>query len=229
MILDKIKAIREDVACICEKAGRNPAEIILVGVTKFASAEQIQEAISVGLKDVGENKVQQAKEKFPVLGPAAENVTKHMIGHLQTNKVKDALNLFDMIQSVDSFHLAEEIEKQAAKQDMCVDILIQVNCAGEEQKFGVAPQDAIELVEQVSRLRHVRILGLMTIAPFVEDEEVIRQSFAQLRKLFDEVGVKFEGQQRVEMKWLSMGMTHDYKIAIEQGANMIRVGRAIFA
>lgn len=228
MIKEKLESLRAAIAQICARCGRNPDEIILVGVTKFADADKIAEAVRCGLTDIGENKVQVAQGKFPLLGASLPGVRKHMIGHLQTNKVKPVLELFDMIQSVDSFRLAQEIDKQARKRGQRADVLIQVDCAGEEQKFGVPAEEALDLMEQMAGLEYVRMNGVMTVAPFVEDEVVIRSCFSAARVIRDRAAQRFAGAPQVSMKYLSMGMTHDYAFAIQEGANMLRVGTAIF-
>ena len=172
--------------------------------------------------------MQDAQAKFSQLGEAGNKVTKHMIGHLQTNKAKDAVKIFDMIQSVDSIKLIQEIEKRVAASGRSkVDVLIEVN-SGEEQKSGVAKTAVMDLVAGAVQCEHVQLLGLMTMAPFVNDEKVVRQAFRDLRLLREEITSQFKGQPRVNMKYLSMGMTNDYEIALEEGANMLRIGRAIF-
>ncbi|MFA5260655.1 MAG: YggS family pyridoxal phosphate-dependent enzyme [Candidatus Omnitrophota bacterium] len=228
MIKEKLDSLRTAIAQICERCGRKPDEIVLVGVTKFADADDIAEAIRHGLTDIGENKVQVAQDKFPALGELLPGIRTHMIGHLQTNKVKAVLELFDMIQSVDSLRLAQEIDKQARHRGRKADVLIQVDCAGEDQKFGVPAEEALGLMEQVAALDYVRINGVMTIAPFVEDEAVIRSCFSAARDIRDQAARRFAHAPQISMKYLSMGMTHDYAAAIQEGANMLRIGTAIF-
>ncbi len=228
MIQDNIARILDQIEAACRKVERNSSEIILVGVTKFANAAEIKEAVNAGLTHIGENKVQEARKKFSILDDFGGNVTRHMIGHLQTNKVKQVLEIFDCIQSVDSIKLAAAIEKQAAKQNKAIDILIQVNTAEERQKFGIAPSEVFTLIESIAEFDHVHLCGLMAIAPLGKDEEVIRKCFRDLRFLRDQVIQRFSGNDRIAMKYLSMGMTGDFEIAIEEGANMVRIGRAIF-
>ncbi len=228
MIQANITRILHDIDGICQKNGRDPGEIIVVGVSKFADAAKINEALRFGLKHIGENKIQEAHDKFPSLKSSCGKVTKHMIGHLQTNKVKLALQLFDLIQSVDSIKLAEAIERQASKLNRTSDILIQVNTAGEQQKFGCPPGEVFDLVDRVTSLKHIHVLGLMTIAPRLQDKKVVRQCFRDLRVLRDQINAQFSNIENVEMKYLSMGMSEDYGIALEEGANMLRIGRAIF-
>lgn len=228
MIKDNLSRVFEHIASVCERIERDPGEIILVGATKYASAEQIREAVEAGLKHIGENRVQDAQSKFPVLDQFKVKAVRHMIGHLQTNKVKQAVQLFDFIQSVDSVRLADEIEKEAAKLAKTVDILVEVNTSGEEQKFGVHPDEVPALMKEINRCPRIRLLGLMTMAPITEEKGRIRRCFRDLRELFDAVEEDFADHERIEMKYLSMGMTSDYEIALEEGANMIRIGRAIF-
>jgi len=228
MIREHLASIQKNISLICQRLGRNPAEITLVGVTKYATVEKIKEALACGLTDVGENKVQEAEKKFPQLDSIAPKLRTHMIGHLQTNKVKDALKYFDLIQSVDSLKLAQEIDKQATKINRIVNILVQVNTSGEDQKYGVEKTQVLGLLEQMAVLKHLRILGLMTMAAFTEDREAVHTSFRSLREIRDQVAKKFGGHERIKMQYLSMGMTDDYEIALEEGSNMVRIGRAIF-
>lgn len=260
MILANIAQIKRGIEDVCRRVGRNPAEITLVAVTKFAAVIQIEEALGCGITHIGENKVQQALEKYSDVGAprqggapqqGQEKIIKHMIGHLQTNKVKDALKIFDIIESVDSLKLAQAIDAEAKKQNKAVDILIQVNISGEEQKFGAAQDEALRLVENVAGappatilgggrparaseqvpafpFENIRIKGLMTIAPMTDDERVVHECFRKLRELRDRVKKDFAGHKNISMDYLSMGMTNDYKIAIEEGSNMVRIGRAIF-
>ena len=195
-------------------------KIILVAVTKNHGVELMREAIDAGAKNIGENRVQEAAEKFQTLN---REVTRHLIGHLQTNKVKQAVKLFDLIESVDSQHLAAAIDKAAAQIGKVQDILIQVNLARETQKSGVLLEDLNALISFVDGLKNLRLRGLMMIAPNFPDVERCRPLFAQMRKLFDELKTS-----RVNFDFLSMGMTHDYKIAVEEGANVVRLGTAIF-
>ncbi|OGW96544.1 MAG: YggS family pyridoxal phosphate enzyme [Omnitrophica WOR_2 bacterium GWA2_45_18] len=229
MIKANISKIQGKIASVCKKIGRNPSEVILIGVTKYAEADKIKEAIEAGLTHIGENKVQEAQRKFPALEPFNAKMTKHMIGHLQTNKVKPALRYFDFIQSVDSLKLAVEIEKQATVLNKNVDILVEVNTSMEEQKFGMDAYEVIPLIEEISRLPHIRVRGLMTISALTDRQEVARKCFQDLRFLNDRCKEAFAGRPGVNMQFLSMGMTDDYEIALEEGSNMLRIGRAIFA
>lgn len=195
-------------------------KIILVAVTKNHGVELMREAIDAGAKNIGENRVQEAAEKFQNLN---REVTRHLIGHLQTNKVKQAVKLFDLIESVDSQHLAAALDKAAAQIGKVQDVLIQVNLAREVQKSGVLPEDLDALINFVDDAKNLRLRGLMMIAPNFSDVEQCRPLFRQMRKLFDELKTS-----RKDFDFLSMGMTHDYKIAVEEGANVVRLGTAIF-
>ena len=214
-VAENFRAIRDELNSVaCDE------KIILVAVTKNHEVELMREAIDAGATDIGENRVQEAAEKFPKLDRA---VTRHLIGHLQTNKVKAAVKLFDMIQSVDSEHLAAAIDKAAGSIGKVQDVLIQVNAARETQKSGVLIEDLDALIKFVDEAKNLRLRGLMMIAPNFPDAEECRPLFRQMRKLFDELKTAREA-----FDFLSMGMTHDYKIAAEEGANVVRVGTAIF-
>jgi len=228
MIKDNIFRIQGQIASVCGKIGRDPNNITLVGITKYADVKQIKEALEGGLTHIGENKVQQALKKFSVLDSLEVKSQRHMVGHLQTNKVKQALEIFDLIESVDSLKCAKEIEKQAKVLNRIVEILIQVNTSVESQKYGVDKNSAISFIEEVSELENIRIMGLMTIAPMTEDKEVIREAFKSLRQILNTAKEQFANKKLVNMHILSMGMTDDFEIALEEGSNMIRIGRAIF-
>ena len=193
----------------------------LVAVTKNHGVDLMREAIDAGICDVGENRVQEAAEKFSSLEP--DGVTKHLIGHLQTNKAKQAVRLFDLIHSVDSANLAKAIDKAASSIEKVQDILIQVNLANEDTKFGVSEENLHGLIENVDALKNLRLRGLMLIAPNYANVEDCRPLFRNMRKIFDEIA-----ETRQDFNFLSMGMTHDYKIAVEEGSNIVRIGTAIF-
>lgn len=228
MIKDNLARLRQEIADACRQSGRRSEEITLVGVTKFVSLEDIQEAINAGLTEIAENRVQEAEKKFPPLLAANPRIKRHLIGHLQSNKAKDAVAVCDLIQSVDSIKLAQEIEKHAIKLNKNVDVLLQFNTAEEPQKFGATASDALSLVEAAGKLTKVKVVGLMAMAPYTEDQGIIRKAFADLRGIRDLIIKKFSGHASVHMKILSMGMSSDYKIAIEEGSTMIRVGSALF-
>ncbi len=190
-------------------------------MTKNHGVDLMREAIDAGISDVGENRVQEAAEKFATLN--RDGVTKHLIGHLQTNKVKNAVKLFDLIHSVDSENLAAAIDKAANSIGKIQDVLVQVNLANEDTKFGVSEKNLRGLIEKVDALKNLRLRGLMLIAPNFEDVEQCRPLFKDMRKIFEELSTT-----RQNFDFLSMGMTHDYKIAVEEGANIVRIGTAIF-
>lgn len=217
-----IKELRTEIDEICSEIGRNHEEIQLIAVTKTVDHERINEAIGAGAKDIGENKVQEIMEKYDVVS----NVNWHMIGHLQTNKVKYIIDKVKLIHSVDRMSLAEEINKRAKQHGKIMDVLVQVNVANEETKFGLASNEVFEFFEKIQALEYIRVKGLMTIAPYEENPEAVRKYFKMLKELFEEI--KTKQFPRVEMKYLSMGMTNDFKVAIEEGANIIRVGTGIF-
>lgn len=228
MIQDHVKKVLLDIEESCRKAGRNPKDITLVAVTKTVAIEGIQQAIDAGITHIAENRVQEAESKFPSLLAKNPQVKSHIIGHLQSNKAKDAIKVCSMIQSVDSLKLAAEIEKQAVKLNRIVDILVQFNTAHEEQKFGAEPAEASQLIDGISKLSHIKIKGLMCMAPYTEDQGIIRKTFADLRGIHESIKKQFNGHPQVEMAILSMGMSSDYKMAIEEGSTMVRVGSAIF-
>jgi len=207
----------------CSKASRKRDEITLIGVTKTYEADVMNASIAYGITDIGENKVQEITRKYDQI---VKGVKWHLIGHLQTNKVKYIIDKVDLIHSVDSLRLAEEISNRAQKIDKIQDILIQVNVADETQKSGVSPDSVIELVQEISQLKNIKVCGLMNIAPFVDDPETLRSDFKVMKGLFDRLNdIKADN---VEAKFLSMGMSGDFGIAIEEGANMIRVGTRIY-
>ncbi len=223
MIRENLRHVESEIQAACERAGRDVSEVTLIAVSKTKPVEMLREAYEAGARDFGENKVQELMDKIPQM---PEDVRWHMIGHLQRNKVKYIVGKVCLIHSVDSYRLAEEISREAVKQDVSVDILIEVNVAGEESKFGVAPGDVIPLVKEISGLPGIRIRGLMTIAPFVEKPEENREIFEKLRHL--SVDIMRENVDNVTMNVLSMGMTGDYVAAVEEGATCVRVGTGIF-
>lgn len=223
MILENINTVKENIKAACEKCGRNPEEVTLIAVSKTKPVSLLEEAYETGCRDFGENKVQELCEKYEVM---EKDIKWHAIGHLQTNKVKYLIGKTTLIHSVDSYKLACEIEKQAAKHDCIMDILIEVNIANEESKFGLAKEEVLDLVKQISLLPHVRIKGLMTVAPYVEVPEENRLYFRNIKQL--SVDIDNQNIDNVYMNVLSMGMTGDYMVAIEEGATLVRVGTGIF-
>lgn len=224
-ISDNVRRFRDDLQRECARLGRNPDDITIVAVSKTFPADAITAAVACGLSHFGENRVQEAKEKLPQV-TVAPRPTWHLVGHLQSNKAKDAVALFDLIQSVDSWHLADELNRRAMAIGKRQDVLVQINTSGEEQKSGCDPWDVDELVGDVVGLANLRIMGMMTIGPLTDDEEEIAPAFQELQTIFNRL--KSSDLRGGEMRYCSMGMTDDWRIALAEGANMLRIGRAIF-
>jgi pyridoxal phosphate enzyme (YggS family) len=220
-ILENLKRLQERIDQAARRSGRKGSEITLVAVTKNVTPDRILEAVKHGVTQIGENRVQEAENKF---GQIPKEVKRHLVGHLQTNKVKRAVRLFDMIQSVDSLKLAQAIVDRSG--DKAVPVLVEVNTSGEQSKYGVLPEETLNLLRQVTEMDRVQIQGLMTISPLTENQKLIRESFQTVRRLFREAE-KIDSPN-CRMKFLSMGMSSDFEIAIEEGSNMIRIGTAIF-
>lgn len=223
MVKENLENVQENIKKACEKAGRDVKDVTLIAASKTKPIPMLQEAYHAGSRDFGENKVQEIMDKYPVL---PQDIRWHMIGHLQRNKVKYIVDKVCLIHSVDSLRLAEEISSQAEKKNVEADILVEVNIAQEESKFGTSREEAISLVEEIAKLPHIHIKGLMTIAPFVENPEDNRKYFKQIKEL--SVDIMKKNIDNVSMEILSMGMTGDYMVAIEEGATMVRVGTGIF-
>ena len=231
-IKDNLAQVNRRIAEAAGRAGRDSSEITLVAVTKNVPVELIRLAVDAGVTILGENRVQEAESKVGKIdgqdGQSAQNgrLSWHMIGHLQRNKAKKAVALFDAIQSVDSLDLALEIDKRAAEASKRIDVYVEVNTSGEASKFGARPEESVDLVGRMSHLRHISVRGLMTIGALTDDEQAIRACFRRLRDLREQIQrSNFEG---VGIDYLSMGMTSDFEIAIEEGSNMVRIGTAIF-
>lgn len=222
-IRENIAAVRKRIAEAASRSGRNPEGITLVAVTKTVETHRIREGIAAGLTVFGENRVQEAEGKVCEIG---HGVRWHMIGHLQTNKAKRAVELFDLIQSVDSLHLAREIEKRAAAVGRRIPVLLQVDLAGEETKFGFTPDELIRDLEEVAGCSHIEVSGLMTIPPLSPDPEESRPYFRQLAQIRETISAQCTGDVRMDI--LSMGMSQDYEVAVEEGATMVRIGTALF-
>lgn len=222
-IKDNLETIRNGINDSCDKAGRDRKEVTLIAVSKFKPIEDLKAAYEAGVRDFGENRVQELVEKYDLM-PA--DTRFHMIGHLQKNKVKYLIGKTVLIHSVDNLELAKTIQKESLKAGVVTDVLIEVNIAGEETKFGCTKETAVSLAKEISKLPNVRVKGLMTIAPYVENDEENRQHFVALKQL----GIDIDSQNidNVSMEIFSMGMTCDYKVAVEEGATMVRVGTAIF-
>lgn len=223
MLKENLKNVQNNIKKACERVGRKPEEVTLVAVSKMKPLSDIEELLEAGQLEYGENYVQELCDKY-------ENISKpvhwHMIGHLQTNKVKYIIDKVSMVHSVDSVRLAEAIEKEAAKKDICMPVLIEVNVAGEESKFGLSVEEVLPFLEEISSYEHLQVKGLMTIAPFVANPEENREVFQKLKKLSVDIAAK--NINNVNMSVLSMGMTNDYQVAVEEGATMVRVGTGIF-
>ena len=223
MIKEQLEEVRERVNAACLRAGRDPKSVTLIAVSKTKPAQAVQEAYEAGARDFGENKVQEILQKQPAL---PQDIRWHMIGHLQRNKVHQVIGKAVLIHAVDSLRLAEQIEQEAAKRNLDVDVLLEINVAKEESKYGFFLEDAEEAIRQISSLPHVHIKGLMTIAPFVENPEENRGIFQKLYQL--SVDINDKNIDNVTMGVLSMGMSGDFEVAIEEGATMVRVGTSIF-
>jgi len=229
-----LQRIREDIAGACRRSGRTPDEVSIVAVTKAVDMETVKSLLDAGLTDLGENRAQRLTQRAAETEahvrrrrtPLPAPVRWHMIGHLQRNKVKGVLNCAEVIHSVDSLRLAEEIHNRAERLGRVVDVFLQVNCSQEEQKFGVAVGAALHLAELICTLGSLRLNGLMTMAPLTQDPELARPSFVRLRELFEEMRAERIGGEH--FRHLSMGMTQDYPVAVEEGATVLRIGTALF-
>lgn len=221
-IKENLDLINEKITIAAEKSGRKREDVLLLAVSKTVDVPRIKEAVDLGLVDLGENKPQEINWKYFEI----ENVRWHQIGHLQTNKVKYIIDKVCLIHSVDSLKLAEEISKRAKAKDITMYVLVEINIAGEEAKSGVPLSEAEELAVEISKLDNIRVKGLMTVAPFVENPEDNREYFKQMKKLF--VDIKEKNYNNIDMQYLSMGMTNDYEIAVEEGANIVRIGTGLF-
>ena len=223
MIKENLNIVEKNIDAACSRSGRAREDVTLIAVSKTKPVEMLREAYDAGCRDFGENKVQELVEKYDRM---PDDVRWHMIGHLQRNKVKSIVDKVYMIHSVDSLKLAEEISKEAVKKNVTVSILVEVNVAGEESKFGTTAEEAASLVEKIAKLPNILVKGLMTIAPYVENSEENRLYFAKLKQIY--VDIIHKNIDNVFMEKLSMGMTGDYEVAIEEGAAYIRVGTGIF-
>lgn len=223
MLKEQLEDVEKRIQAACDRSGRRREDVTLIAVSKTKPVSTLQEAYDLGIRVFGENKVQELTEKYEAL---PKDIHWHMIGHLQTNKVKYIVDKVDLIHSVDSLRLAETIEKEAEKHNCHANILLEVNVAEEESKFGLKTNEVIPLVEKIAYLPHITVRGLMTIAPFVDNPEKNRTIFADLQKLY--VDIKKKNIDNVNVSILSMGMTNDYEVAIEEGATMVRVGTGIF-
>ena len=223
MLRENLQEVEQRIADACRRAGRKREEVTLIAVSKTKPAEMLKEAYDLGVRVFGENKVQELTEKYDLL---PDDIRWHMIGHLQTNKVKYLIEKTELIHSVDSLKLAKVIEKESEKKECITDILVEVNVAEEESKFGLKMEEVIPFIENAAQFPHINVRGLMTIAPFVENPEKNRTIFADLHKLY--VDIKEKNIDNGTVNILSMGMTNDFEVAIEEGATMVRIGTGIF-
>jgi pyridoxal phosphate enzyme (YggS family) len=223
MLRDNLEAIRLRISKAASLVKRNPEDITLVGVTKNIDISLMREAISLGIKELGENRVQEAKAKFDVFG---HSIKWHLIGHLQSNKAKKASLFFDLIHSLDNIDLAKALDKAGEDLKKIVNVLVQVNTSDEKTKFGLKIEEAANFIKEVSCFDNLRVLGLMTMAPLVKNQEEARPFFRCLKELKEKIDS--ENIKNTQMKYLSMGMSQDFEVAIEEGSNMVRIGTAIF-
>jgi hypothetical protein len=222
-VIKNLQVIKKRVAESAMKTNRKLDDIKIIAVTKNVEVERILEAIQGGINAIGENRVQEALIKYPLI---EKEIEWHMIGYLQRNKAKKAVEHFDLIQSLDRISLAQELDKRGKQQNKIVNVLVQVNVSGEESKSGISPEETVEFIKSLSDYENILIKGLMTIAPYTDDPEETRPYFARMKGLFDEVH-KLKGRN-IDIEYLSMGMTNDFEVAIEEGSNMIRIGTGIF-
>ena len=223
MLAENLQQVNANIEKACAAVSRDPGEVTLVAVSKTKPVSMLQEAYDAGARVFGENKVQEIMDKYPQL---PSDIRWHMIGHLQRNKVKYVVGRAALIHSVDSVRLAEAIDQEAEKKGIVMPVLVEVNVASEESKFGVRVEECADFIENIAKMEHISVEGLMTIAPFVENAEDNRKYFAKLRELSVDISAK--NIDNVNMRDLSMGMTGDYEVAIEEGATMVRVGTGIF-
>lgn len=222
-IIENLRAVRQKIERCCDRSARRIEDVELVCVTKEATVNKIEEVLNLGIKVLGENRVNEACEKYRYIGDRA---SWHLVGHLQTNKVKDAVKIFSLIHSVDSVRLAKKISEEAGKLGKVQDILVEVNTSGEETKFGISPEETPNFINEIVLYPNIILKGLMTIAPETDDPQKARPFFRILRQLRDEINRVRDTQYTIHI--LSMGMSGDFEVAIEEGSNMVRVGRAIF-
>jgi len=229
MIKDNLSKVYQRISSVCSKINIRPDSVTIVAVSKGRSVEEIKETVESGVTDIGENRIQEALLKYKALSTIdhrPSTIRWHMVGHLQTNKVKDAVKIFDLIHSVDSARLAAEMDKQALKINKVQDILIEIKTSPEATKSGIKPDEAIEVIKEIDKFKNINIKGLMTIAPLADDPQKARPYFRMLRELMDKINALHVTRNTLHV--LSMGMTDDFEIAIEEGSTMIRLGRAIF-
>lgn len=223
-IKENIDDIVKRIEVTCKKAGRNPNDITLIAVSKTVESPKVREALEAGIDNLGENRVQELIKKYEDLKDTG--IKWHMIGHLQKNKVKYIIDKTVLIHSVDSLSLAEEIDKRAKNRGLVANVLIELNIGEEESKFGIKEENIYDFIKSLENFENIRVLGLMTVAPFCENPEDVRWVFKKMKDIYDKISTM--NLKNAEMKYLSMGMTNDFEVAIEEGSNMIRIGTAIF-
>lgn len=226
MIAENIRQVQKNISESCKRAGRSESEVTLIAVSKTKPVPDLREALDTGIRNLGENKVQELCDKYEILGKEYHDISWHMIGHLQRNKVKQVVGKACLIHSVDSFRLAQAISSEALKQGITAKILVEVNVAGEDTKYGVCVEETESLIREISRLPAIKVEGLMTIAPYVTDPEENRWIFKKLKQL--SIDIMALNLDNVNMEIISMGMTNDYLVAVEEGATHVRVGTGIF-
>jgi len=226
MVKDNLKKVRDRIKVAADRAGRDPSGIILLCVIKGAGCEQVNEAVRSGVTDIGENRVQDAVRKYPMIESAGHSPRWHFIGHLQTNKAKKSVEIFDLIHSVDSLRLAEEIQRQAEARNKIQSVLAQVNVSAERSKYGMPPEGLDGFIKGIGAMKNLMLLGLMTIAPYSDNPEDSRPYFRRLRELRDVS--RRHNSDNIDIKHLSMGMSSDFEVAISEGADIVRIGSAIF-
>lgn len=227
-VAERVRSVRERIAQACERAGRSPDEITVVGISKTFPMQAVESGAAAGIDHFGENRARQLRDKARVRPGRFKggDVVWHMVGHLQTNKAKFVARHADWFDALDRLRLAEELDERAAKNNRVLPCLVQVNVTGEEQKYGLDPAEVHDLLDQCAQFDHLAIKGLMAMASFVEDPEEVRGEFRQVRELFDTYDAT--GNPRVEMETLSLGMSNDFEVAVEEGSTMVRIGSAIF-
>ena len=225
-VRDNVAEVKRQVEEVLQETEKSINDITIVAVTKTVDLETAEEIVKSGIKEIGESRVQEGIRKREYLATKYNDIRWHLVGHLQTNKAKKAVRIFDLIHSVDSLRLAKEISREAEKINKEQKILVEVNVSGEESKYGLKEEEVLKFIDEVDKLKNLKVLGLMTIAPFVEDKKIVRDSFKRLKELYNKV--KQRSYKRTEAVYLSMGMTDDFKEALKEGANILRIGRAFF-
>jgi len=225
-VIENVEEVYKEIENTLDKINKKKEEITIVAVTKSASLTEAEEIVRAGILDIGENRIREAENKYNYLSPKFSNIKWHLVGHLQTNKVKKAVKIFDLIHSLDSIKLAEEINKEAVKINKVQNVLVEVKISKEDTKYGIDEKEILEFLKQIEKFDNLIVLGLMAIAPYTDNKEIIEESFEKIKNIFEEAAkVNYKNSK---MKYLSCGMTGDYKEALLKGANMLRIGTAFF-